>query len=70
MPRRNNQIKHIRLIASDNCQSKKQYPNEKTATDAADLKMLMNMSLEIGVYQCSQCNKWHLTQLNKPTKNK
>jgi len=53
----------------DNCQSKKQYPNEKMATDAADLKMLMDMSLEIGVYQCTTCSKWHLTQLNKP-KNK
>jgi len=62
MPRRNNQIKHIRLIRSDNCQSKKQYPNEKMATDAADLKMLMDMSLELSVYQCNKCGKWHLTR--------
>ena len=63
MPRRNNQVKHIRLIQTDNCQSKKQYPNEKSATAAAELKMLMDMSLELSVYKCERCCKWHLTRI-------
>jgi hypothetical protein len=27
--------------------------------------MLQDMNLELRVYQCSDCQKWHLTRLNR-----
>ena len=63
MPRRNNQIKHIRLIQpTNNCQSKRAYKNEKEAIKAAELQMLMDFKLELDTYKCVVCYKWHLTR--------
>ena len=65
MPRKNNQIKHTRLMISNNCQPKRQFLNEKEATSAAEYQMLINQNLELSVYKCDTCQKWHLTRRHK-----
>lgn len=63
MPRKNRQIKHIRLERSVNsCDKKRGYKTEKQATSAAELQMLMNQGLELSVYKCDVCSMWHLTR--------
>jgi len=57
MPRRNKQIKHIRLVANDNCQSKRQFLNEREAEKAAEFQMLINPSLVLSTYKCDMCQK-------------
>ena len=63
MPRKNRQIKHIRLERRvKNCDKKRGYKTEKLATSAAELQMLMNQGLELSVYKCEMCGMWHLTR--------
>lgn len=58
----------IVLKASDsairNCQSKSWYKTESEALEAAELRMLDNMSVELAVYRCNICTNWHLTRVN------
>ena len=63
MPRRNKQIKHTRLKQSNNCRPKRQYLNKRQAKDTAEYQMLINPNLELAVYQCNFCLKWHLTKI-------
>jgi hypothetical protein len=58
--------KRIRLtpkpISISSCQTKRAYINEAEAIYAADTHMLESMSLDLRVYKCSDCHKWHLTK--------
>lgn len=51
--------------AIKNCQSKVWYKTEAEAKDAAELRMLDNMSVQLDIYQCNICRNWHLTRLDK-----
>ena len=45
------------------CEDKRFFLTEAEALEAADIRMLENMSVTIGVYQCSTCRNWHLTSI-------
>ncbi|MFZ1250111.1 MAG: hypothetical protein WAR37_01550 [Candidatus Microsaccharimonas sp.] len=45
------------------CESKRIFKTETEALEAADIGMLENMSVILGVYQCPICNNWHLTSI-------
>ena len=62
MPRHNQQIKHIKSTFINNCQTKRQYSTERQAREAAEYQMLINNNLELSVYLCDTCHKWHLTR--------
>lgn len=47
------------------CEGKREYANETKALEAADLRMLDHLGLEIAVYQCHVCHQWHLTSIKK-----
>jgi len=67
MPRRNKPVKHARLEPRfDNCDSKRQYLTEREAKATAEYQMLINFDLELSVYKCNMCHKWHLTRQQKP----
>ncbi|PKL31282.1 hypothetical protein CVV43_03430 [Candidatus Saccharibacteria bacterium HGW-Saccharibacteria-1] len=75
MPRRNkaNKIVRSQILMRDNCDSKNQYLTKKQATEVAEYQMLINFNLELSVYKCESCYKWHLTRQskasNKPNQN-
>lgn len=64
MPRKNPKTtpRHIPFTHYINCKAKKAYPNETEAKKAAEIQMLLDMNLELSVYKCGLCNKWHLTR--------
>jgi len=62
MPRRNKQIKHTKTTDNNSCDSKRQYLTERQANQTAEYQMLINSDLELSVYQCDICHKWHLTR--------
>ena len=67
MPRRNSIPKPIiRFVLKNNCDAKRKYPTENAAIQTAEHQMLLNYDLELSVYKCDNCNKWHLTR-NKNT---
>ena len=43
------------------CEGKRFFKSEEKALEAADIGMLENMSVTLGVYQCATCRQWHLT---------
>jgi hypothetical protein len=45
------------------CEGKRFFKSEKEALEAADFRMLENMSVTIGIYQCATCRYWHLTSI-------
>ena len=51
------------------CEGKRFFKTESEALEAADIRMLENMSVTVGVYQCATCRNWHLTSI-KPTNKK
>ncbi|OIP85825.1 hypothetical protein COV88_02265 [Candidatus Saccharibacteria bacterium CG11_big_fil_rev_8_21_14_0_20_41_19] len=67
MPRRNKPIKHVyrNVKPGATCDSKRQFINEREAVKAAEFQMLVNLNLELAVYQCDACFKWHLTKSKK-----
>lgn len=64
MPRRNKTIKHVRLVNRNNCTLKRKYPTEQQAKQAAEYQTLLKPDLELSVYKCEMCCKWHLTTNN------
>lgn len=61
MPRRNKTQKHTPFTPRIFCETKRAYPSEQAAIKAAELQMLSAALVELTVYRCDQCNKWHLT---------
>jgi len=49
------------------CEGKKVFDSEAKAIAAAEFGMLDTLGLELSVYQCHVCHKWHLTSV-KPAK--
>jgi hypothetical protein len=45
-----------------NCLNKRRFKTELEAIDAADHRMLENMTVELDVYICPNCRYWHLTR--------
>lgn len=45
------------------CEGKRFFTTEQEALEAADIGMLENMSVTLGIYQCHICYHWHLTSL-------
>jgi hypothetical protein len=63
MPRRNKSVKYKKTTALGvSCDQKRQYKNKAEAEKTAEYQMLVNPSLELSVYQCNSCFKWHLTR--------
>jgi len=62
MPRHNHTSKHRPFSFTNHCAHKRKYPDEKQAQNAAELQMLFKPGLELSVYQCELCTKWHLTR--------
>ena len=46
----------------DICATKRQFKNEAEALEAAEFRMLENMTIDLTVYHCLVCNHWHLTR--------
>lgn len=66
MPRKNHQIKHRRVeYVLTGCDTKRKYRNENEAEKVAEVQMLINQNLELGVYKCQYCSYWHLTNITK-----
>ncbi|MGV9001490.1 MAG: hypothetical protein ACOH18_00835 [Candidatus Saccharimonadaceae bacterium] len=55
---------HFDLI----CEGKRFFKTEQEAIEAADIRMLENMSVTIGIYQCATCFHWHLTSIKPGAK--
>ena len=71
MPRRRKQGSVTKAYQFDlTCEGKRFFKTEEEALEAADLRMLDNMSATIGVYQCPTCLNWHLTSLGVKPKSK
>jgi hypothetical protein len=62
MPRRNNGPKYIRQVYQKSCDSKRKYNSEREAIETGKYQMLIHPELELDVYKCQLCNKWHLTR--------
>lgn len=65
VPRKHPSSKHIPYQPPADavlvCKQKKRYANKLEAERAAELGMLEHHDVELSVYQCQQCHKWHLT---------
>ncbi len=61
MPRRNKTPTLIPRLYRRHCDTKRRFDSEKKAQDAAEFRMLENMTITIEVYQCQDCRGWHLT---------
>lgn len=71
MPRRTKQGFDTKLYRSDTtCEGKRFFKTEAEALEAADFRMLENMSVTIGIYQCATCRNWHLTSIGLKQKTK
>jgi hypothetical protein len=66
MPRKSYPTKHKRINYSlISCGSKRKYKNQNEAENIAEIQMLINQNIELGVYKCEYCNYWHLTNTTK-----
>ncbi len=65
MPRKHTVPKHIPYQPLADavlvCKQKKRYANKLDAERAAELGMLQDTALNLSVYKCDTCQKWHLT---------
>lgn len=62
MPKRRRKTDQNTYKYRDNCESKTRYESQAKALEAADFRMLENMSVALTVYKCDICNGWHLTR--------
>lgn len=62
MPRPRRQKERRVFLADFGCMNKRRFKTEALAIDAAEFRMLENMSVELEVYQCYNCQFWHLTR--------
>lgn len=62
MPRKNNTPQHQKFQLNLSCAQKRRFATEKLAQAAAAHQMLVKPELELSVYACPVCHKWHLTR--------
>jgi len=67
MPRRNNPKPQSQRTTQKhfNCLNKRSYLSSKEAQSIAEYQMLIKPFLELKVYHCDICFKWHLTRIDK-----
>lgn len=64
MSKRNKKVTESKAYNFDlPCDNKRFFITEKEALEAADIGMLENMNVTLGVYQCNICMHWHLTSI-------
>ncbi len=64
MSRRNAAVRATKIYRPDpTCEGKRFFKTEAEALEAADIGMLDNMSVTLGVYHCATCRNWHLTSV-------
>lgn len=64
MPQRRNKAAKAKAYHFDfTCEGKRFFKSEAEALEAADFRMLENMNVTIGIYQCATCRYWHLTSI-------
>lgn len=68
MSKRNKKVTDAKVYRFDlACDGKRFFKTEEEALEAADIRMLENMSVTIGIYQCPTCMHWHLTSIKPAT---
>ena len=66
MPRKNKSVKHIPFRIVNNDANKTRYPTKRAAEEAAEIRMLEVMGLELEVYQGFD-GGWYLTSVKEST---
>ena len=64
MSKRSKTVSQSKVYRFDlTCDGKRFFTTESEALEAADIRMLENMNIDMGVYQCPTCFHWHLTSI-------
>ena len=65
MPRRHSAAKHTPFMLSAPCARKKSYPTENEAKKATEEGSLRDPQIELAVYKCPYCSKWHISSVRQ-----